>query len=112
MDERDLNIVIVLSEKHRGTSYMETLYASGITGAIFQGNRDSTATAGLVANLLHYKRKRADARKYYGIMEKTGLHLDSLSAVHFTDLMAGLNDISYGSSRQSRFLSFPSKTCS
>jgi len=69
-DMRDVNVIIVLSEKRRGTDYMRTLYTAGITNAIFQKGRRGGATPKEVATLLLQRRTRKAAREYYGIASK------------------------------------------
>ncbi len=66
-DMRDVNVIIVLSDKRRGTDYMCTLYAAGITNAIFQKGRNGGASPKDIATLILQRRTRKDAREYYGI---------------------------------------------
>lgn len=66
-DMRDVNVIIVLSDKRRGTDYMCTLYAAGITNAIFQKGRNGGASPKDIATLMLQRRTRKDAREYYGI---------------------------------------------
>lgn len=66
-DERDVNVIVVLNGEHKGTSYMQTLYAAGITNAIFQEGKHGGATAKDLAELIVRKRTRKETREYYGI---------------------------------------------
>lgn len=103
-EERDINVIVVLAKSHKGTPYMETLYAAGITGALFmEGNGNSDATVQNVTELLLHKRKRVDARKYYGIGEKVNIRLNSISDGKLSDLLQSLDDVSYGSDVGKRF---------
>lgn len=67
-DTRDINIVAITESGHKGTSFMDTLYAAGITSAILVDDRVG-ASAGKIAELLLNKRTRKAARKYYGLQE-------------------------------------------
>lgn len=102
-EERDINIIIVLTERHKGTSYMETLYAAGITGALFQNGNETDATVTKVVDLILHKRRRVDARKYYGIMESPAIQLDKISDNKLSDLLHALDDSSYGETLGARF---------
>jgi len=66
-DMRDINVIVVLSERHKGTSYMGVLYAAGVTNAIFQKGRNGGATPGEIASMIIQRRSRAEAREYYQI---------------------------------------------
>lgn len=67
-DTRDINIVVLVDSEHKGTNFMDTLYAAGITSAIIvDSNRG--ASVGKIAELLLQKRTRKAARKYYGLQE-------------------------------------------
>ena len=61
----DVNVIIILGENHKGTSYMGTLYSAGVTSAIFQ-KKDGVRPAEIAALILQ-KRTRNAAREYYGI---------------------------------------------
>ncbi len=103
-EERDINVIVVLAKSHKGTPYMETLYAAGITGALFmEGNGASDATVQNVTELILHKRKRVDARKYYGIGEKVNIRLNSISDGKLSDLLQSLDDASYGADIGKRF---------
>lgn len=67
-DTRDINIVALIDSEHKGTSFMDTLYAAGITSAIIVDSKHG-ATAGKIAELLLRKRTRKAARKYYGLQD-------------------------------------------
>ncbi len=103
-DVRDINVIVVLSERHKGTSYMETLYAANITGALFQTGNHSDASPQKVVELILHKRRRDEARKYYGILDKTSIKLDKLSDGKLNDLLHSLDDASFGRSMAERFL--------
>lgn len=66
-DKREVNVIIVLNERHIGSDYVKTLYAAGITGAIFQRGRKGGVSATEVVEQIVQKRSRAEARRYYGI---------------------------------------------
>lgn len=66
-DMSDVNVIILLSEKHQGTDYMKTLYTAGITNAIFQHGAHGGAKPREIAALILQKRTRKSAREYYGI---------------------------------------------
>lgn len=103
-EERDINVIVVLAKSHKGTAYMETLYAAGITGALFmEGNGASDATVQNVTDLILHKRKRVDARKYYGMGEKVDIRLNSISDGKLSDLLQSLDDASYGADIGKRF---------
>ena len=65
-DESNANVIVVLSENHKGTDYVRVLLEAGITGAIFVGAQ-KVVTAKEVATLIVRKRTKKDAREYYGI---------------------------------------------
>lgn len=62
----DLNIIAILSEDHKGTDFVQTIYAAGIMNAVFQNGREGIGVAPL-AELCIKKRNRKEARRYYGI---------------------------------------------
>ncbi len=66
-DEREINIIVVLSSEHKGQPYMQTLYSAGIVNAIFQEGRGGGGTAAGIVKLMLQKRSRKEARAYYGI---------------------------------------------
>ena len=68
-DERDMNIIVLLNESHKSTSFMEILYAAGITSAIYQKGRKGGATPKEVVDLILTKRSNRQAREYYGIAD-------------------------------------------
>ncbi len=102
-EERDINIIVVLSKAHKGTAFMETLYAAGITGALFMEGNESDATVQTVSNLILHKRKRQEARKYYGMGDKVNVRLNSISDGKLSDLLQSLDDVSYGADIGKRF---------
>lgn len=64
---RDINVIVILSERHKGTEYMSTLHAAGITSALFHKGRKNGPSVLDVASLILQKRSRKKAREYYGI---------------------------------------------
>lgn len=67
-DVRDINIVALVEAEHKGTTFMDTLYAAGITSGIIVSPQKGAAP-GRIAELLLNKRTRKAARKYYGLQE-------------------------------------------
>lgn len=65
-DMSDVNVIFVLSENYKGTDYMRTLFAAGITSAFFQNRKDGARPRD-IASLILQKRTRKAAREYYGI---------------------------------------------
>lgn len=102
-DAHDVNVVVVLSEKHHGTEYMNRLYIAGITSAIFQKGRRGGASVKEIAGLIMQKRSRQDARVYYGIDDEK-IDLGYLSDHAFAEYFHSLNDPDYGSTLLERFL--------
>ena len=102
-EERDINVIVVLTARHKGTSYMETLYSAGITGVLFQDGTTTDASVEKVVDLILHKRRRIDARKYYGIREDTGVQVDKISDDKLSDLLHALDDSSYGEDIGTRF---------
>lgn len=101
-DLRDLNIVLILGERHKGTKYMQTLYAAGITSAIFQKGRGGVSYKE-IAELILNKRNRRDARTYYGI-GSDNVDIGLLSAVEVRENIDKLNDEEYGVSIADRLI--------
>lgn len=66
-EQKDVNVIIVLSDRYIGKEYVMTLLAANITNAIFQKGRNGGASAKDIADLIVKKRSRKDARAYYGI---------------------------------------------
>lgn len=102
-DERDMNIVVVVNENHRGTPYMASLYAAGITSAFYQKGRKGGASAKEIANLILNKRSRREARAYYGLGDAP-IKVDFLGNDTFADYYGCLNDMQYGSTVIERFI--------
>ena len=65
-ESSDVNVILVLSENYKGTEYMKTLFAAGITSAFLQ-KRGEGARPRDIASLILQKRTRKMAREYYGI---------------------------------------------
>ena len=66
-EQKDVNVIIVLSDRYIGKEYVKTLLIANITNAIFQKGRNGGASAKDIADLIMRKRSRKDAREYYGI---------------------------------------------
>lgn len=101
-DDRDMNIIVVLGSIHRGTDYMSTLYAAGITSALFQDGKKGFS-ANETCKYIYRKRGRREAREYYGIANKK-LELGFLSNGTFIEHYNALSDEQYGDSLIERFL--------
>lgn len=76
-DTRDINIIALIESKHKGTNFMDTLYAAGITSGIIVSPKHG-ASPGKIAELILRKRTRRAARKYYGLQDSE-LRIDILS---------------------------------
>lgn len=101
-DDRDMNIIVVLSSSHKGTDYMQTLYAAGITSAIFQDGKKGLSASD-TCKYIYRKRSRREAREYYGISDRK-MELGFLSNGTFAEHYAALSDEQYGESLIERFL--------
>ena len=66
-DLRDINVIVVLSARHKSTEYVHTLYSAGITNAVFQEGRKGGATPKELVELILQRRPRKLAREIYGI---------------------------------------------
>lgn len=66
-EQKEINVIIVLSDRYIGKEFMRTLLAANITNVIFQKGRYGGASAKDIADLIMKKRSRKDAREYYGI---------------------------------------------
>lgn len=102
-DEKELNLVVVLNDRHRGTEYMEILYRAGITSAIFQSGRKRGASVKDIAELAIHKRSRREAREYYGLEDKT-VELGFLGNDTFVEYYASLNSPEYGDTLLERLI--------
>lgn len=102
-DTRDINVVVIVNEEHKGTEFMQYLYGANITSAIYQKGRKGGATPKDIAELLMNKRSRKDARLYYGISEHS-LAIDFLGNDSFKELYNKLFDANYGERIIDRFL--------
>lgn len=101
-DIRDINVVLILGTRHKGTQYMSTLYAAGITSAVFQeGNKGVTVKD--IAKICCEKRSRKDARVYYGLSEEK-IEISVLSSVNFKEALESLNDKDNGENIADRFV--------
>lgn len=105
-DERELNIIVVLSSEHKGQPYMQTLYSAGIVNAIFQEGRTGGGTVAGIVQLMLQKRSRKEARAYYGIET---VELGTLSNDMFAYYYHMLEDREYGMHPIGRYLFVASK---
>ena len=102
MDERNLNLVIVLTAaRAKQLEYLTTIYAAGITSAIFEPG--SGVPAEEVAELLIKQRSRKAAREYYRIDTKN-ISIRSLTNEMYNGLVVKLMDPEYGKSIMGRLL--------
>lgn len=106
-DVSDVNVVVVLSSAHKGSAYMSTLYAAGVTSALFEQGRRGASTSEL-ARLCCEKRSRKNAREYYGIAEET-IDIGMLSSVSIQNYIEQLEDKNIGQTIGERFLYISSK---
>ena len=102
-DERDINVIVLLNDSHKGTSYMETLYTAGITSAIYQKGRHGGATPKDVVELILNKRNNRQAREYYGIGDAP-INLGLLGNDTFTEYYNKLQDRAFGATLIERFV--------
>ncbi len=65
-DKRDVNVVVIISPRLKGTEFVKTLYTANITGAIFQEGRGGVGPRDVAEQIVN-RRSRKDARVYYGI---------------------------------------------
>ncbi len=105
-DYSDVNVIVILNERHKGTAYMQTLYTAGVTCAIFENKKGITPSD--VAKLMMKKRTRAEARNYYDIGNET-VNTNILSPFDYQTFMARLEDREYGSRLIERFLNVANK---
>lgn len=105
--EDDLNIICILSEGRRGTNYMQTLYAAGITSALFPEEKNKIRPE-QVAELCLKKRSRKEARKYYGIAN-VGVDIGMLSPEAFTMYYQALLNKENGKTLILRYLNIVGK---
>lgn len=103
VDDRDIRVVVVLTAaRARQTEYLSTLYAAGITSAIFEHGH-SGASAEEVAELLVRPRSRREARRYYGI-EIANIAIRSLTNEMYNGYCCRLMDKENGPSVMARLL--------
>jgi len=103
VDDRDIRVVVVLTAaRARQPEYLTTLYAAGITSAIFEHGH-SGASAEEVAVLLVRPRSRREARRYYGI-ETANIAIRSLTNEMYAGYCCRLMDRANGPSVMSRLL--------
>ena len=102
-DDRDINVIVVLSATYKGTDYMKVLYQAGITSALYQKGRRGGATVQEIAKLCMKKRSRKDALEYYDIDRKP-LQFASLGKDDFEKKMQELMSEQYGESLIERFI--------
>lgn len=101
-DERDVNLVVVVDEKKKGTEDMQILYGAGITSAVFDYGRRGGPTLKDVTNLIVKKRTRKEARAYYGMTEYVE-EIDFLSEETFVACFNMLYSDKLGGSSIERF---------
>lgn len=103
VDDREIRVVVVLTAaRARQTEYLTTLYAAGITCAVFE-HGNSGASAEEVAELLIRPRSRREARRYYGI-EMTNIAIRSLTNEMYNGYCCKLMDKEYGPGIMARLL--------
>jgi len=103
VDDREIRVVVVLTAaRARQTEYLTTLYAAGITCAIFEHGH-SGASAEEVAELLVRPRSRREARRYYGI-ETANIAIRSLTNEMYNGYCCKLMDKEYGPGIMARLL--------
>lgn len=102
VDERNINLVVVLTN-HRKTqpTFLTTLYAAGITSAIFEGEKGVNVNE--VADLLIHPRSRRKARDYYRIDTKN-ISIRSLTNEMYNSLCIKLADPENGFNHMDRLL--------
>lgn len=102
-DDRDINIVVITDEAHKGQEFMQILYGANITSAIYQKGKKGGATPKDIGELLMHKRSRKDAREYYAIAENITT-IDFLGNDTFKELYNKLFDEELGETLIDRFL--------
>lgn len=103
VDDRDIRVVVVLTAaRARHTEYLTTLYAAGITSAIFEHGH-SGVSAEEVAELLVHPRSRREARRYYGI-EAANIAIRSLTNEMYNGCCCRLMDRENGPGIMARLL--------
>jgi len=107
-DLRDINIIIVVGAEHKGTQYMHTLYAAGITSALFHVGRKGGIKLGTIADLIIKKRPRKEARVYYGIADEQ-IELGYLAFDAYIEYADALNNKEYGRTLIERFMTVAGK---
>ena len=108
VDERQINLVIALTtQRARQVEFMTTLYAAGITSAVFEKGRDGIP-AEEVAELLIMPRSRKQAREYYGINTQN-ISIRSLTYEMYNNLLGSVLDESLGDTQMARFLAVAEK---
>lgn len=100
-DTHNINIIVVLAGKHRGTNFMKTLYAANITSALFQDEKQG-ASEEMIISLILKRRSRRNARTYYGI-DRHPIKYSAVGGEHI-DVLSELGNSEYGQSVLERFL--------
>lgn len=100
-DTHNINIIVVLAGKHRGTNFMKTLYAANITSALFQDEKQG-ASEEMIISLILKRRSRRNARTYYGI-DRRPIKYSAVGGEHI-DVLSELGNAEYGQSVLERFL--------
>lgn len=102
VDERNINLVVVLTNQRRTQpTFLTTLYAAGITSAVFEGNNGVNESE--VADLLIHQRSRRKAREYYRIDTKN-ISIRSLTNEMYNSLTIKLADPENGFNHMDRLL--------
>lgn len=101
-DLRELNIVVLLNADKKGTEFVHTLYAAGITSGVFANSRNNSVKTKDIVELCIQKRTRKDARKYYAI-DTLIITPATLSQYEFDKYLQALQDVSYGDTIGERY---------
>lgn len=114
VEDRDVNVVVLLDPYHRGREFMWTLLNAGITNAVFQHNRNGVNPA-VMAELACKKRSRREAKAYYRIGELR-VDLEVLNYEQFSEYYQYLMNEEYGINGTDRFLTImkwltPKRAC-
>lgn len=101
-DTRDINIIAIIDKSHKGTEYIDNIYAAGILNGIFVDDKKG-ANPLFIAHLITNPRCRRDAKKYYGISDKISLNV--LTYDTFVYYFTRLNNVNEGINIIDRYLS-------
>jgi len=107
VDERMINLVVVLTNQRRTQpTFLMTLYAAGITSAVFEGEKGVNESE--VADLLIHPRSRRKTREYYRIDTKN-ISVRSLTNEMYNSICVRLADPEYGSCPMARLYNMASE---